>query len=257
MMTEQPPDRPGAAPPPAGYRPHPGYGAAPGQLPPGYGPPPGFWTQNWPGPIPQAAPVGPVRPGRIWIVLTWVLLTAVTVTALTWGLSTVRSGFSAAFPSRTFAGGETIAVDLDPADAPAVYVGLDSPGGVGFEVSYPFSSPVDAQCEIAGDSQDMALLQPERNVVLTADGVEWHQLFLIREPRTGEYELRCTGEGVRFGVANDLPAGLFTQFAWLLIGVFAAAAIAVVTTIVLVRKRGAALRRFPPSTGPVPPARAG
>ncbi|HEX2300492.1 MAG TPA: hypothetical protein VHH34_18610 [Pseudonocardiaceae bacterium] len=185
--------------------------------------------------------------------LTWVLFTAVTVAALTWGLSTVRSGFSAAFPSRTFASGETIAVDLDPADAPAVYVGLESPGGVGFEISYPFSSPVEAECVISGDSQDVALLQPERNVVLTADGVVWHQLFLIRVPRTGEYELRCTGEGVRFGVANDLPAGLFTRFAWLLIGVFAAAAIAVVTTIVLVRKRGAARRRVPTSTWPVPP----
>jgi hypothetical protein len=185
-------------------------------------------------------------------VLTWVLFTAVTVSALTWGLSTVRSGFSAAVPSQTFASGETIAVDLDPADAPAVYVGFDSPG-VGFEISYPFSSPVEAECVISGDSQDMALPQPERNVVLTADGIEWHQLFLIRVPRTGDYELRCTGEGVRFGVANDLPAGLFTQFIWLLTGVLAAAAIAVVTTIVLVRKRGAARRRFAPSTWPVPP----
>lgn len=53
----------------------------------------------------------------------------------------------------------------------------------------------------------MALLQPERNVVLTANGVEWHQLFLIRVPRTGEYELRCTGEGVRFGVATIYRLG--------------------------------------------------
>jgi len=185
-------------------------------------------------------------------VLTWVLFTAVTVSALTWGLSTVRSGFSGLVPTRTFASGDTITVNLDPADAPAIYAGIDSPGSVGFEISYPFSSPVDAECVIAGDSQDMALLQPERNVTVTADDVAWHQVFLIRVPRPGDYELRCTGDGVRFGVAKDLPPGLFTQFMWLLVGVLAAAAIAVVTTIVLVQKRRAARRRFPPSTWPAP-----
>ena len=110
-------------------------------------------------------------------------------------------------PTRTFANGETIVVYLDGAGAPAVYVGIDS-GGVGFEVTYPYSSPVDAECVIWGDSQDMALLHPERNVALTVDGVEWRQVFLIRVPQPGDYELRCTGDGVRFGVAKDLPGAL-------------------------------------------------
>jgi hypothetical protein len=185
--------------------------------------------------------------------ITWVLATVVIVTALTWGVLTVRSGFSAVVPTQTFASGDGIVIDLDPADAPAVYVGTAAPGSIGFEVSYPFSSPVGAECEISGNSEGVALVPPGRNVVLIVDEVEWSQLFLIRAPQPGTYELRCTGDNVRFGVAKDLPAGLVTYVAWLFIGVLAAAAAAVGTTIVLVRERGAARRRLLASTWPAPP----
>jgi hypothetical protein len=43
-------------------------------------------------------------------VFTWVLCTVVIVTALTWGVSTIRSGFSAALPTRTAGNGESMAV---------------------------------------------------------------------------------------------------------------------------------------------------
>jgi hypothetical protein len=171
-------------------------------------------------------------------VLTWVLCTVVTATAMAWGLSMIRSGFSAAVPTRTAADGEAIVVDLDPADAPAIYVGADSPG-VGFEISYPHSSSVDAECVLRGDAEDMAIGYPERTVTLTTDGVKWHQLFLIHVPTPGAYELQCAGEGARFGVGKDLPEWLFNHVMGLLAGVLAVAAGAVVTTIVLVRKRRA------------------
>jgi hypothetical protein len=100
--------------------------------PAGYGPSP---HPHWYGPIPPAPPAGRGRPGRVRIVLTWVLCTVVTATAMAWGFSMIRSAFSAAVPTRTAADGEAVVVDLDPADAPAIYVGIDSPG-VGFEISY-------------------------------------------------------------------------------------------------------------------------
>jgi hypothetical protein len=178
-------------------------------------------------------------------VLTWVLCAAVAVPALAWGILGFGSGFSSAVPAQAFASGEVATFDLDPADAPAIYVGRDAPDGVGFEVSYPFSSPVDVNCVISGDSQDMALLQPERNVRVKADGAEWHQIFLIDVPRPGSYDVRCQSEGVRFGVANDLSDGLFSRLMGGVIIALVAAGAAVATTIVLVRKRAAA-RRWPP-----------
>jgi hypothetical protein len=180
-------------------------------------------------------------------VLTWVLCVAVTVPALAWGILGFGSGFSSAVPTRTFAGGEVATVDLDPADGPAIYVGREA-SGVGFEVSYPFSSPVDVRCVISGDSQDMALLEPERNVTLTADGTEWHQIFLVDVPRPGSYDLRCESEGVRFGVANDLPDALFGRLVTGVVIALVAAGAAVATTVVLVRKRAAARRRLSPPT---------
>jgi hypothetical protein len=173
-------------------------------------------------------------------VLTWALCMIVIVSALTWGVLTIRSGFSAVIPTRTFATGDVIAVDLDPADGSAVYAGFDSPGSIGFEISYPFVRTVDAECVISGAARDTALPQPERNVIITADGVEWHQLLLIRVPQPGRYELRCTGEGVLFGLGKDLPEGAFTAFMGILAGVLVTATIAVITTVVLVRKRGVA-----------------
>jgi hypothetical protein len=178
-------------------------------------------------------------------VFTWGLCTVVIVTALTWGVSTIRSGFSAALPTRTAGNGESMVVDLDPADAPAIYVGFDSPG-YAFEISYPYSSRVDAECVLRGDTQDMALVHPERNVILTTGGVEWHQLFLVHLPESGAYELQCTGDGARFGVGKDLPGGLFNIVMGLLAGILAVTAIAVLATVVLLQKRRAARGQFPP-----------
>jgi hypothetical protein len=188
-------------------------------------------------------------------VVTWVLFTVVTVPALTWGMLGFGSGLSSTVPTRSFAGGEVATVDLDPADAPAIYVGIDAPGSLGFEVSYPFSSPVDANCVIGGDPQDLALLQPDRSVRVTADGVGWHQIMLIRVPRPGSYEVRCESEGVRFGVANDLPEGLIAHLLGSVAFALVVATIAVVTTIVLVRKRVAARNRLLPPTWYAPTAR--
>jgi hypothetical protein len=178
-------------------------------------------------------------------VLTWVLCAAVVVPALAWGILGFGSGLSSAVPARTFASGEVATVDLDPADAPAIYVGRDATG-TGFEVSYPFSSPVDVHCEISGDSRDVALLQPERNVTVKAEGAEWHQIFLIDVARPGSHDVRCESEGVRFGVANDLSDGLFGRFAGSVVIALVAAGAAVATTIVLVRRRAATRRWLPP-----------
>jgi hypothetical protein len=181
-------------------------------------------------------------------VLAWVLCLAVMVPALAWGILGFGSGLSSAVPTRTFASGEVATVDLDPADAPAIYVGRDAPGSFGFEVSHPYSSPVDVDCVISGASQDMALVHPERNVTVTADGSEWHQIALIEVPRPGSYDVRCESEGVRFGVANDLPDGLFGRLMGSVVIAIVAAGAAVATTIVVVRKRAAARRLLPPPT---------
>ena len=242
-MAVQPSNRPGPPVPPHGYQPPPGYGPVPG-----FGAPPGYGY----GPLPPAPPPGRIRPGRASIVLTWVLCAAVTVPALAWGILGFGSGLSSAVPARTFASGEVATVELDPADAPAIYVGIDDPGSVGFEVTYPFSSPVDVNCVISGDPQDLALLQPERTVSVTGDGVRWQQIMLIRVPRPGTHEVLCESESVRFGVANDLPEGLFSRLMVSVAIALLAATTAVVTTIVLVRKRAAARRRFPPPAWSAP-----
>ena len=191
-----------------------------------------------------------VRPGRVWIVLTWVLCTVLIVTALTGSILAIRSGISAMVPTQRFGSGDVISVDLEPADGSAVYAGFDAPGSVGFEISYPFANRVDAECVIAGAGQDTPLPQPDRYVIITVDGVEWHKLFLIPVPQPGRYELRCTGEGLLFGLGKDLPGGPFADFMGILAGVLVTAAVAVVTTVVLVRKRSAARRRLG-SAGPV------
>ena len=175
--------------------------------------------------------------------LTWVLCIVVIVPAMTWGLSTVQSAFSATVPTRTVADGETIVVDLDPADAPAIYLGIEE-AGVGFQFSSTHSIPVDTECVIRGDAEGLDLLQPEGAFSITTGDVQWHQLFLIQVPTPGTYEVQCTGEGARFGVAKDLPEGLFSRSMALLAGILAVAAAAVVTTIVLVRKRRAARSGF-------------
>jgi hypothetical protein len=180
-------------------------------------------------------------------VLTWALFTVVTASSLTWGFLGLRSGISTALPIRTFTSGETVVIGLDPAEAPAIYAGFDAPGGAGFNVSQPFSSPVDARCWISGDEQDPSLVQPERTVSFTADGVEWHQILLIHAPRPDDmYVVRCEGDGVRFGVGRDLPDGFLTRIFGPLAIIFAAVVIAAVVTIVVLTKRAAARRPLPP-----------
>jgi hypothetical protein len=190
-------------------------------------------------------PAGPIRPRLVWVVLTWVLFAAVTASSLTWGFAGLGAGISTALPIRTFASGEIVVIGLDPAEAPAIYVGIDAPGrGGGFNVAQRFSSPVDARCWISGDDQDPSLVQPERTVRLTADGVEWHQILLIHAPRPDDmYVVRCEGEGVQFGVGRDLPDDFLTRIFGPPAVIFAAVVIAAVVTVVVLTKRAAARRR--------------
>jgi hypothetical protein len=219
----------------------------PYQPQPGHGPFPGYGAPVWYGPPPPVPPAGPTRPRLVWVVLTWVLFAAVTASTSTWGFLGLQSGISTALPIRTFASGEIVIIGLDPAEAPAIYVGTDAQGrDFGFNVGQPFSSPVDARCRMSGDDQDVSLVQPERAVSLIADGVEWHQILLIDAPRPYDmYVVRCEGEGVQFGVGRDLPDGFLTRIFGPPAVIFAAVVIAAVVTIVVLTKRAAARRPLP------------
>lgn len=171
-----------------------------------------------------------------------VLAALVAVSALTWAFVLLRSGFSGTVPPRAHAEGEVITVELAPGDAAAVYVGFDDAAGIGFETSYPFRPVVDSGCAIVAGPPGAVLVLPERNLTVTADGIEWHQVHLLRVTERGSYQLRCTAGGGYAGVGQDLPPGLLTQVGGLFAGAFAAGA-AGVTTIVISRKRRAARRR--------------
>jgi hypothetical protein len=193
-------------------------------------------------------PTGPIRPRLVWVVLAWLLFVVVTVSSLIWGFAGLRSEISTALPIRTFTSGEDVVIGLDPAESPAIYVGVDALGrGVGFHVSQGFSSPVDARCRVDGDGQAVRLVKPERTVSFTANGVEWHQIMLIRAPRPDDmYVVQCEGEGVRFGIGRDLPDGFLTRIFGLLAAIFAAMVVAAVVTVVVLAKRAAARRPLPP-----------
>jgi hypothetical protein len=221
----------------------------PGHYPPqpGPGPFPRFGTPTWYGPPPPLPPAGPSRPRLVWVALVWLLFVVVTVSSLIWGFAGARSEISTALPIRTFASGEEVVIGLDPAESPAMYVGVDAPAGGGFHVSQGFSSPVDARCRIYGDGQVVRLVQPERTVSLTADGVEWHQILLIHAPRPYDmYVVECEGEGVRFGIGRDLSDGFLTRIFGPLAAIFSTMVVAAVVTIVVLTRRAAARRRLPP-----------
>jgi hypothetical protein len=180
-------------------------------------------------------------------VLAWLLFVVVTVSSLVWGFSGVQSEISTALPIRTFTSGEDVVIGLDPAESPAIYVGIDAPAGGGFHVSQGFSSPVDARCRVSGDGWPVRLVQPERTVSFTADGVEWHQILLIDAPRPYDmYVVECEGEGVRFGIGRDLSDDFLMLIFGPLAAVFSTMVAAAVVTVVVLAKRAAARRPFPP-----------
>ncbi|TKK89058.1 hypothetical protein FDA94_11125 [Herbidospora galbida] len=199
-----------------GQQPHPYYGAP--QSP--YGAPP---------------PQGPVRPRILWIVLAWLLFIVMSVAGVFAFAGGLFSSIADVAPTTTFSSGETVKVNLDPAQKPAIWAAADQ--------------PTDVQCQVTGGSADdkITLTKGIGEQTVTVDGTRWELLFSVGVPAAGEYQASCDGEGVRFGVGKELisAAGGLVGGTALLLGLPSLGfLIAVLTTIVVLVRRSRARRRM-------------
>jgi hypothetical protein len=215
-------------PPPGDPRPPHGYG--------GYGPPPGY--QQPPAglghpPYPYGPQAGPVRPGLLWVWLSWGAFVVLAVVGTVIFVGGLASSVGDAAPTATFESGEDTIVQIDPADMPAIYATA--------------ASATDVHCAIFTrdtTTDGLSLTQPNGSVTVTLNGTRWEQVFRIGVPRPDRYRVTCEGEGARFGVGKDLPAGRFVGSVLLWIALPAIGFIAALTTtIVVLVKRSNARRR--------------
>jgi hypothetical protein len=179
-----------------------------------YGPPPaGF--HGGPAWVPRTRLTG--------IVVSWAVFVVLGLVALSGFLGTVAAGVNEAKPAVTFAGGQVIDVTLDPGDRPAIYVAAQSPSRVG--------------CAI---SRGGRLTSVQDGPTVRDHGTEWQLAFRVTVPEPGAYQVRCTGEGVTFGVGKELAGGDLVVWTVLLIVLPALGFIgAVVTTAIVIGKRRA------------------
>ncbi|NAS23111.1 hypothetical protein GT755_15600 [Herbidospora sp. NEAU-GS84] len=180
-------------------------------------------------------PQGPVRPRILWIVLAWLLFIVMSVAGVFAFAGGVFSSISDVAPTTTFSSGETVKVNLDPAQKPAIWAAADQ--------------PTDVQCQVTGGSPDdkITLSKAIGEQTVTVDGTKWEMLFSIGVPAAGEYQAACDGEGVRFGVGKELlaAAGGLVGGTALLLGLPALGfLIAVLTTVVVLVRRSRARRRM-------------
>ncbi|WP_157555712.1 hypothetical protein [Herbidospora yilanensis] len=206
-----------------GQQPHPYYGAP--QSP--YGAPP---------------PQGPVRPRILWIVLSWVFfIVTLVVGAVIFaaGVGSTIANIGEIAPSSSFQGGETVKVNLNPADSPAIWAAA--------------GQPTDVQCQVTGGdaSQQITLEKATGSQTLSYNGTDWEMLFTIGVPAAGEYQVACDGDGVTFGVGKQLLSAAGGAMGGMLGGMAAFIGLAglgfltaVITTIVVLVRRSRARRRM-------------
>ncbi|WP_082801525.1 hypothetical protein [Herbidospora cretacea] len=206
-----------------GQQPHPYYGAP--QSP--YGAPP---------------PQGPVRPRVLWIVLSWVFFVVTLVIGgviFAGGVGSTIANIGEIAPKTTFTGGETVKVNLDPADSPAIWAAA--------------GQPTDVSCQVTGadPSQKITLEKAAGNQTLTYDGTNWEMLFTVGVPASGQYQVACDGDGVTFGVgkqllsaAGEVAGGLVGGLAALILVPGFGFMVALLVTIVVLVRRGRARRRM-------------
>ncbi|MFF3668243.1 hypothetical protein [Microtetraspora malaysiensis] len=186
--------------------------------PGGYGPPPS---------------PGPVRPRILWIVLAWVLFVVLLVVGVAGFARGLGSAVKDAASLATFATGESVSVRLDPKDRPAIYASAEQ--------------AADVSCKVEGaPGLDVRLTRPSGTQSITYDGTTWEMVFQIGAPAAGDYQVSCTGEGVKFGVGKELigsvgkvVGGAVAMIALPTAGFLIAV---VVTIVVLVRRAGARKR---------------
>ncbi|GAB1816993.1 hypothetical protein [Herbidospora sp. RD11066] len=211
-----------------GQQPHPYYGAPQAPYGSPYGAPP---------------PQGPIRPRVLWIVLSWVFFLVTIVVGgviFATGVSSTIANIGEIAPQSSFQGGETVKVNLDPADSPAIWAAA--------------GQPTDVSCQVTGAdaSQKITLDKAVGNQTLSYNGNDWEMLFTIGVPAAGEYQVACDGEGVTFGVGKQLLSAVTGEAAGGLVGGLAALVIlpgigfllALITTIVVLVRRGRARRRM-------------
>ncbi|WP_204044702.1 hypothetical protein [Acrocarpospora phusangensis] len=146
----------------------------------------------------------------------------------------IFSTINEAAPTTTFASGETVRVELDPAAKPAIWAAADQ------------ATNVECQVQGADPSQKITLTQPGASQTLTIGSTQWEMLFVVGVPSAGSYQVSCDGEGVRFGVGKELIGGAekIVGGVLLLLGLpVIGFLIAVVVTIVVLAKRSGARKR--------------
>ncbi|MEU6999284.1 hypothetical protein [Nonomuraea sp. NPDC046570] len=187
-----------------------------------YGPPPVFTPQ------PQ------VRPNVGWIVLAWTLAFVISACTVVFGLfslmTTVIGGLVGPPPAVTFSGGQSVTVELDPAERPGFYR----------DMLTPFDT--EQTCSVAGGTTDDAVKGP----MAYGEGLMWERILEIKVPAAGEYQVTCAvtaGEATRFSVAMATATPDRTLPYLLIFGVPGVCVAGATTATVLIARRRAAHRR--------------
>ncbi|WP_066945459.1 hypothetical protein [Microtetraspora fusca] len=196
-----------------------------------YGPPQeGPYAPGGYGPPPSP---GPVRPRILWIVIAWVIFVVLLILGVAGFARGLGSAVKDAASLTTFSAGESVSVRLDPKDRPAIYAAAEQ--------------AADVSCTVEGaPGLDIRLTRPSAAQSITYDGTTWEMVFQIGAPTAGDYQVSCTGEGVRFGVGKEIigsvgkvVGGAVAMIALPSVGFLIAI---VVTIVVLVRRAGARKR---------------
>ncbi|GAA0979287.1 hypothetical protein GCM10009555_043740 [Acrocarpospora macrocephala] len=187
-------------------------------------------------PPPYAAPRPPIRPRVLWIVLSWVLFLVLLVVGIAGFAGSIFSTINDAAPTTTLSSGETVTVQLNPADKPAIWAAANQ------------ATDVECQVQGADPSQKPTLTQPTVSQNLTVNGDNWELLFKVGVPAAGQYQVNCVGEGVKFGVGKELASGEAAAtvgggLAMLALPILGFLFAVVVTIVVLVKRSGARKRQ--------------
>ncbi|WP_214108920.1 hypothetical protein [Acrocarpospora catenulata] len=187
---------------------------------------------QYPPPPANPGPPPPIRPRVLWIVLSWVLFVILLIAGVLGFAGGLFAGVNDAAPTTTFRGGETVKVQLDPANSPAIWAAA--------------AQATNVECQVQGGNPDdkITLTQPSTSQSLTLGSDNWELVFQVGVPAAGEYQVACDGDGVKFGVGRELAsAKLVGGAVALLVLPGVGFLVAVIVTIVVLVRRSSARKR--------------
>ncbi|MET7460483.1 hypothetical protein [Nonomuraea sp. NPDC005501] len=174
-----------------------------------------------------------LRPPLWWVWAAWGLALVCVVAGVALFAGGVADTARSALPTRTFGSGETVTVNVDPADEPVVYLAS--------------ASPVQYTCSAGGAGKALLARMPG-SMTVTQGSTTWRAILALNVPKAGGYQLKCdtaAGSGARFAVGPAVDAGgLLGGVAALFLLPGAGVLVAVVLTVVVLARRSGHRRRL-------------